>query len=52
MEAFVNVIKKDHEVRVKINDSLDRYMRLPYKYESKIGYDTLIQNNFFKELIN
>ena len=30
---------------------LDRYNRLPYKYQSKIGYDTLIQNGFLKELI-
>ena len=52
MEAFVNVIKKDHKLRVKINDSLDRYMRLPYKYQTKIGYDILIQNIILKELIN
>ena len=31
---------------------LDRYMRLPLKYQSKIGYDTLIQNVILKELIN
>ena len=30
---------------------LDRYNRLPYKYQSKIGYDTLIQNIIPKELI-
>ena len=36
MEAFVNVIRKDPKVRVKINDKLDRYMRLPCKYRSKI----------------
>ena len=52
MEAFLNVIRKDPKVRVKINDTLDRYMRLPYKYQSKIGYDTLIQNVILKELIN
>ena len=50
MDDFVNVIKKDHKVRIKINDSLDRYMRLPFKYESKIGYNTLIQNIILKEL--
>ena len=27
-------------------------MRLPYKHQSKIEYDTLIQNNILKELIN
>ena len=31
---------------------LDRYNRLPHKYQSKIGNDTLIQNVIFKELIN
>ena len=29
---FVNVIRKDSKVRIKINDMLDRYMRLPYNY--------------------
>ena len=52
MEAFINVIRKDPKVRIKINDTLDRYMKLPYKYQSKIGYDTLIQNIILKELIN
>ena len=52
MEAFINVIKKDTRVRVKINDMLDRYNRLPYKYQSKIGYDTLVQNVILKEIIN
>ena len=31
---------------------LDRYMRLPYKYQSKIGYHCLIQNVILKELNN
>ena len=52
MGAFINVIKKDPKVRIKINDMLDRYNRLPYNYQSKIGYDTLIQNVILKELIN
>ena len=51
MEAFINVIKKDPKVRIKINDMLDRYNRLPYNYQSKIGYDTLIQNVILNELI-
>ena len=51
MDDSVNVIRKDLKVRVKINDMLDRYKRLPYNYQSKIGYDTLIQNVFLKELI-
>ena len=49
---FVNVIRKDPKVRIKIDDMLDRYNRLPPKYQSKIGYDTLIQNIILKELIN
>ena len=52
MNDYVNVIKKDSKVRIKINDKLDRYNRLPPKYQSKIGYDTLIQNVILKELIN
>ena len=51
MEDFVNIIRKDPKVRVKINDMLDKYNRLPYVYQSKIGYDTLIQNMILKELI-
>ena len=31
---------------------LDINIRLPYNYQSKIGYDTLIQNVIVKELIN
>ena len=52
MEAFINVIRRDPEVRVKINDMLDRYIRLPYTYQSKMGYDTSIQNVILNELIN
>ena len=46
------LFKKDPKVRIEINDMLDRYMRLPYNYRSKIGYDCLIQNIILKELIN
>ena len=52
MEDFINVIRKDPKVRNKINDTLDRYNRLPYIYQSETGYDTLIQNVILKELIN
>ena len=52
MDAFINVIKKDPKERIKINDTLDRYMRLPYKYRSEIGYNCLIENVILKELIN
>ena len=41
---FINVIRKNPKVRNKISDMLDRYNRLPLNYQSKIGYDTLIQN--------
>ena len=52
MNDFINVIKKDPQVRNKIYDILDRYNRLLYIYQSKIGYDTLIQNVILKELVN
>ena len=52
MDTFVNINRKDPKVRVKINDMLDRFNTLPPKYQSKIGYDTLIQNFNLKELIN
>ena len=48
MEAFINVTRNDPKVRVKINDMLDSYLRLPPKYQSKIGYDCLIQNVILK----
>ena len=51
MDDFINVIKKDPQVRKK-NNVLDGYNRLPLKYQSKIGYDSLIQNVILKELIN
>ena len=51
MEAFVNVNKKAPKVQIKINNIKDRYNRLPLKYQSKIGYDTLIQNVILKQLI-
>ena len=47
MDDFINVIKKDPQVQIKIIDMLDRYMMLPYKYPSKIGYDSSIQNVIF-----
>ena len=31
---------------------LDRYMSLPYDFQSKIGYNSLIQNVILKELFN
>ena len=52
MQAFINVFKKYPKVRIKINDKLDRYNRFPLNYQSKIGYDILIQNVILKELMN
>ena len=52
MEDSINVIKKEPQVQIKIYIMLDTYNRLPYKYQSKIGYDKLIQNVILKELIN
>ena len=52
MDDFINVIKKDPQVRIIINDMLNRYNRLRYNYQSEIGYDTLIQNVIVKEMIN
>ena len=51
-DDFLKVIQEDAKVRIKIYDMLDRYNRLPYCYQSKIGYDSLMQNVFLKELIN
>ena len=31
---------------------LDRYMSLPYDFQSKIGYNSLIKNVTLQELIN
>ena len=44
MNDFINVIKKDLQVQDKINNTLDRYIRLPYQHQSEIKFDTLIQN--------
>ena len=52
MEAFVDVIKKDPYVCVKINNMLDRYNRLTYDYKIEIAFDNLIHNIILKELIN
>ena len=55
MEAFINLIRKDPFVCMKINNMLDRYNRITYvTYDHKIElvYDNLIQNIILKELIN
>ena len=50
--AFIKVIEKDPRVQNNINIMLDRYMSLPYDFQSRIGYSSLMQNVFLKELIN
>ena len=52
METFINVIKKDPFVCMKINNTLDRYNRLTYDHTIEIAYDNLIQNIILKEIIN
>ena len=52
MEAFINVIKKDPFVCIKINNMLDRYNKLSYDRKIEIVYDNLIQNIILKELIH
>ena len=49
LDDFLNVIKRDPQVQIKIKEILDKYNRLPYNYQSKIGYDTLIQNVILKK---
>ena len=51
MDAFINVLKKDPFVCMKINNILDRYNRLTYHRKIEIIYDNLIQNIILKELI-
>ena len=52
MEDFIKAIKKDPKFRNSINIMLDRYLSLPYEFQSRIGYNSLIQNIILKELIN
>ena len=52
MENFIKAIKKDKRICNNINVMLDRYLALPYEFQSRIGYNSLIQNVILKELIN
>ena len=51
-DVFIKLFKKDAKVQNKINIMLDRYTSLLYNFQSKIGYNSLIQNVIPKELIN
>ena len=52
MDDFINVIKRDRQVQIKIKDVIHKYIRLSYTYQSKIGYDTLIQIVILKKMRN
>ena len=52
MDDFIKVIKKGPRVQIRINDILDKYSKLSYNYQSKIGYDTLIQNFILEKIMN
>ena len=52
MDDFITAIKKDPKICKNINIMLNRYMSLPYEFQSKIGYNSLIRNIILKELIN
>ena len=52
MNDFINVINKDSQIRIKINNLLHRYNRLPYIYQSKIESNKSTQNVILKVLIN
>ena len=51
MDQFIDVIKKDPFVCMKINNMLDRYNRLTYDRKIEMVFDNLIQNIILKELI-
>ena len=51
METFINLIRKDHFVCMKMNSMLDRYNRLTYDHKIEIEYDNLIQNIILKQII-
>ena len=42
MDNFINVIKKDPQVQMKLKDILDKNIRLSYNCQSKTVYDILI----------
>ena len=52
MDDFIKAIKKDPKIRNNINIMLDRYLSLPYEFQSRIGCNSLIQNVVLKELNN
>ena len=51
-DAFIKAIEKDTKIQNNINIMLDRCSSLPYEFQSRIGYNCLIQNVILKDLIN
>ena len=51
MDDFINVLRKDPQIRIKVYDMLDRYNKLPYNFKLKIGCDSLLQNVILREII-
>ena len=48
----MNVTKRDPEKQINIRAILDKNIKLPYTYQSKVQYDSLIQNIILKEITN
>ena len=51
MDDFLNVIRRDPKVQLKLNDFSDKYNTLQINYQSKRRYDNLIQNVILEKLI-
>ena len=51
MNDFINVLRKDPQIRIKVYDMLDRYNKLPYNFKLKIGCDILLKNVILREII-
>ena len=52
MDDFINVIKRDPKLQITIRNILDKCNNLPLNCQSKIVYDSLIQNVILKKMIN
>ena len=52
MNDLININKSNSQVQIKIKDMIGKYNRLPYNYQSKIGYDSLAQKLILEEITN
>ena len=52
MDDFINVFKRDPKLQITKRNILDKCNNLPLNCQSKIGYDSLIQNVILKKMIN